>query len=129
MNIKIRIPADVRAEIESDTPGKPLAIIDMSLRNFMVRTVMRDKKWGKNTEWLYAGMEIRGVFNTAKEGDVVPLTHDQYEKLMEVIDNPSEGYNPAFAFEIGSFFEALRVPFKEEAATKEATNSKEASSS
>jgi len=113
MNIKIRIPADVRAEIESDTPGKPLAIIDMSLRNFMVRTVMRDKKWGKNTEWLYAGMEIRGVFNTAKEGDVVPLTHDQYEKLMEVIDNPSEGYNPAFAFEIGSFFEALRVPYVE----------------
>jgi hypothetical protein len=111
--IKIKVPADVHAEVESDIPGKPLAIIDISLRNFIVRTVMRDAKWGKPLSTLYAGMEIRGAFNAAKEGDIVELTHDQYEKLMDVLSNPTEGYNPAFAFEIGSFFEALRVPYVE----------------
>jgi hypothetical protein len=108
--IKILVPADVHAEVEGDVAGKPLAIIDASLRNFLVRTVLRDTKWGKSTEWLYAGMEIRSAFNSAKVGDVVELTHDQYEKLMDVIDNPSAPYNPAFAFEIGTFFDALRVP-------------------
>jgi hypothetical protein len=108
MSIKIAIPADVEATIEID--DKTTQPLKCSLRDFIVRTVLRDQKWGADTDWLYAAMEIRGLFNTATPGQVVELTQDQYDKLLSVLNKPTNPYNPAVALELVSLFDAIRKP-------------------
>ncbi len=108
--MKITIPPDVSADIETGLSSTPTTHVDISMRDFVVRVILRDRQWGAEVETLYTGMELRGLFNTAKAGDVVELTSAQYDKLLAVAKKPTEPYNPAVAFECKPFFDAITKP-------------------
>lgn len=98
--IKIRIPADIEIEftkrIDPVTGDEATEKVMMSFeKNFIRRTVFnsQEQRWGSSSEWLFAGMEIRGAFKDKKVGDVVELSRDQWEKMKEVVSKPQNPYN------------------------------------
>ena len=77
------------------------------VKNFIMRTALRDEQFGVNTEWLYAAWEIRGEFTGKAPGDRITLTEDQYSKLLAVVKKPSRPYHPQIMIECKSFVDAV----------------------
>lgn len=110
----IIIPADINIEIM--LPDGSLKVLEepASFCDFVKRTLLRDKKWGESTEYLYAAMEIRGALKGKVSGDEVALDADAHKMLLEIMDKPSKdqngngGYNPEIAVQLGTFFVAIK---------------------
>ena len=111
--IKVVIPEDVEVEIISGTTDEGDEIytkVTMTFeKHFIRRTVFNpnETRWGSSSEWLFAGMEIRGAFLGKKPGDVVELTRDQHEKLKSVLEKPQNPYNHAVMYQLRPFMIAI----------------------
>lgn len=116
---KIRVPADVECEFpQVDNKGDDAPPIKRTMtfeRDFLRRTVFnpQETRWGSNTEWLFAGMEIRGAFKGCKSGDIVELSSDQWEKLKTVVKNPSAPYLYEVMSQLRPCIDAVLEPVKD----------------
>lgn len=114
-HFEIEVPADVEVEIDigNDRPPRK-QVLSFSL-DFMQRMVLRDiKYWGRDSDYLYASMEIRGLFKTAKAGDKIKLTHDQKKKVVAQIEHPTDPYIPEVACQMKEYFDVWLHPVKKE---------------
>jgi hypothetical protein len=112
--IKIRIPADIDVEftmnIDNITGEETTKIVPMTFeKNFIRRTVFNqgEQRWGSDSQWLFAGMEIRGAFKDKVAGDVVELSRDQWEKLKSVVEKPQNAYNFEVMAQLRPFITAI----------------------
>lgn len=104
MTVKIRIPSHV--QIETDNGEK---VTFEFVKHFIERTLLRDKQFGGNSDWLIAALEIRTGFRVPADG-FVTLTDDQWNKLSAVAKQPSEPYNPLVMIEAKTFLDAILKP-------------------
>jgi hypothetical protein len=121
---RLRIPEDVVLELDTGTDeagndttmSKPFRFI----KDFVLRHVLNDKRWIQDSDWTFAGMEIRGIYKDALASGArfVDLTNDQFKKLKECGDKPSGGWTivPQVMFQITHFIDAVTEAMKEEEA-------------
>lgn len=107
----IKIPEDFQLDVEDGeiAQGVPPSFTFVSW--FITRTILRDHKfWGATTERLFACMEIRTAFKGKKSGELVEITEDQWRKLCECVNTPSEPYNVIVMVSGKTFFDAVLKP-------------------
>ena len=111
--IRLRVPKDLELTLDGgqDDKGNDLTVTRefRFVRDFIRRHVLNDKRWVQDTDWTYAGMEIRGEFEDVKADDVVELSSDQYKKLKESVEKPTGGWQlvPQVMFQIRPFLDAI----------------------
>jgi hypothetical protein len=120
--VRLRIPKDVELELDAgpDANGddqvvsKPFRFV----KDFVFRHILNDKRWIQDSDWTFAGMEIRGLYKDAltSGAEFVELTNDQAKKVKECAEKPSGGWTivPQVMFQITHYIEALITPVKEE---------------
>ncbi len=82
------------------------------VKTFLIQTLTNDAKFGKNVTYLYAAMDLQSLFNDANPGDCVFLSQDVYDKLKEVVNEPTVPYNTSVMKQCRTFFQAILDPEK-----------------
>lgn len=106
------IPDDIIVTV--DTPEGSKDLDPFAFTDFVRRLLLRDPKWGDNTENLYAAMEVRGALKDKVARDVVVLDFDVHKLLLEIMNKPTKnekgqgGYVPEVAVQLGPFFMAIK---------------------
>lgn len=104
---KIKIPADVIIYNDEDKPVDPPYTF---IEQFVHRTLLRDQSWYEEADKLIACQEIRGKFNKdMKEGELVELSHHQYQLLERVAKKPRLPYHMLFG-QCLSYLHAILKP-------------------
>jgi uncharacterized protein (DUF1778 family) len=80
----------------------------MSFRRFIVSSILVDQRFGKTAADIISAAEIRKVIDNAKDGDVVELEKDDWQRLVDVIDNPTNPYVPVIMIQLASFLTAIK---------------------
>lgn len=107
---KIRIPDDVTVTLMGNSPDKDDAHKVTFVRDFVVRMLLADQKWGASTDELFAAMDLRGAFLGKAPGDLVEIGKDHHSRMVERMRNPSSPYVPIVAVQLGTFFDAILEP-------------------
>lgn len=111
----IKIPSNV---ILTDMNGTPVksengALVEIDfVKSFLGNTVLNDPKWGKSTQWLFAAMDLNDMFKNASPGSEVVISQDVWDKLREVVAEPSSPYNVSVMRQARSFITCILSPEK-----------------
>lgn len=107
--VKIRIPNSVKVVLTVQGPtGLVNETHDLQfVRDFLNGTVLKDPKWGKDSDMLHAAFDIRQLFRGAEPEMEVELSTDLHKKLVDVVKSPTNGYNPSVLLDAISFLDAI----------------------
>jgi hypothetical protein len=112
---KIRVPANV---VITDEEGNPVKTSDGKtveidfVRSFLFNTILNDQKFGRSVAHLFAAMDTRDAFKGTSPGSEVVISQDVWEKLKEVVSEPSTPYNVPVITHCKSFLTAILSPEK-----------------
>jgi hypothetical protein len=111
----IKVPSNVFLTDPTGAPvkdkdGFPVEIDFVN--SFLSGTVLNDPKWGKDVKGLYAAMDLREMFKNTSAGSEVVVSQDLWEKLKEVVSEPSSPYNVAVMTQCKPFLDAVMRPEK-----------------
>jgi hypothetical protein len=111
----IKIPSNVYLQDASDQPikddkGMPVQV-DF-VKSFLLNTVLNDPKWGKDMKSLFASIDLAEAFKKSGPDDEVLISQDGWEKLKEVMSEPSSPYNTVVMRQAKAFFTAITNPHK-----------------
>ena len=81
-------------------------------KSFLLNTVLNDAKFGKDLKSLYVAIDLAKAFEKAEPGSEVLISQDGWEKLKEVMSEPSNPYNTGVMRQAKSFFDAVMSPEK-----------------
>lgn len=104
----ITIPSDVPLRNADETPaldsnGQPVVF---TFKDFLTKTVLLDPKFGSGMMAVLSAVDMKNQLD--KGGSELHVEDTHWEKLMEVILNPSSNFNPLIAIQIVSFFLAIK---------------------
>jgi len=102
----LTIPADVEIR-DFFTDEK---IRDFSFKEFVLKSLLCDPAFfGKNAEDIASSVELVRLFRGCKgPGDVLPLEREDWKRLCDAAERPSNPFFPQFAAFMGTFFAALK---------------------
>jgi hypothetical protein len=111
----IKVPQNIQLLDLSDQPvlnqdGVPVQI-DFA-KSFLLNTVLNDAKFGSNLKSLYVAIDLAKAFEKSEPGSEVLISQDGWEKLKEVVSEPSAAYNVTVMRQAKSFFDAIMNPEK-----------------
>lgn len=105
---KITIPSNVTIV---DQTGKPALDqnsqpVSISFKDFVTNTLLVDPKFGKTMLDVFSAVEIKEKLQTAQE--TVELENADYERLLAVMTEPTNAYNPVIVIQVVSFLRAIQ---------------------
>lgn len=106
----ITVPDDIDVSLPGPRPEQDASLHMTFARDFVVRVLLADPKWGANMDEIYDAMDIRGAFKDVFPGSAVSISSTQLSKLQDRMRSPSTPYNPVVAVQLRPFFEAIRNP-------------------
>jgi len=80
----------------------------MSFRRFIISTILTDPKFGKSASDIISASEIRKIVNTTKEGETAEFEKEDWKKLMDVVNEPSNSYVPAVMIQLVEFITSIK---------------------
>jgi uncharacterized protein (DUF1778 family) len=106
-------PLTENIDVDGNVTDDPKAAVKqvpsiMSFRRFIVSSILVDQRFGKTAADIISAAEIRKVIDNAKDGDVVELEKDDWQRLVDVIDNPTNPYVPVIMIQLASFLTAIK---------------------
>jgi hypothetical protein len=115
----ITIPETVNIKTGGDSQE------DLPFEKFL-ETAFYDPKMGKTAKDIVRVIKLKDLFETVSEGDIVPVEDADYEKLKDVVDAPTSGYNPRVMTQCYKYIEAiLEAPVKDPREVEDAPETKE----
>lgn len=96
--------------VPDPTPEQPMRSKDeepMTMRKFVIQAALNDPKFGKGAVNSLAGARVLSKFDKAAAGTWVKLDEEDYKLLKDVIQNPTNGFNPHIAIQCAEFIEAI----------------------
>jgi hypothetical protein len=90
----ITVPAPVKLAVD----GAPAPI--ESTFEALIKERTADQKFGANLDGIMLGVGLRQAFTGCTPGDVIGVPLDQWERLCDVVREPSGGYNAAVVYQL-----------------------------
>lgn len=104
--IKLPAPITLRnndGSLVKDASDQPVTI---NFPTFVLNTLLIDNKFGKSMSDILSAVAIREKVLEAT--DEVVLDDADYNRLLDVLENPTNNYNPAICLQIVSFMLAIK---------------------
>ena len=92
------------------TIPQPITLSDgkiMTFQEFVNDILLSDNQFGVKFSDLQIAHQIKTKIANAT--DRVDLEQPQYQKLLQVMESPTKGYNPIGAMQLMPFFEAIAI--------------------
>lgn len=104
----ITIPQSVFLDDQNGNPlvdqtGSP---VEVTFKNFVGSTILVDAKFGKTMEDVLSAVEIKTKL--AMEKPTLELEDKDWERLLAVTSEPTNGYNTVVVVQLVSFFKAIK---------------------
>lgn len=93
--MKIQIPPDIVL------PDKQV----VKFVDFLCNSILTDRQFGQNLKTLQAAAHIHQACQLNKE--FIELSDDDHKLLVEIVAQPTNGYNPVIAIHLMPFFQAV----------------------
>lgn len=107
----ILIPNDIKNPVSPEENGGVDPGNISFVQDFLLKAVLRDPRWGKDLESLMAAADLKELFMNAQPGQVISVSEGLWDKMAEIIQRPSNPYNPTVMVACMPFFNAImRAP-------------------
>lgn len=83
----------------------PDPINNLSFESFIVDSLLGDPQFGRSLHDLLLAHEIEQAAHSKAE--ILELSKPAYDKLVQVMTNPTNGYNPKLSLPLMPFFQAI----------------------
>ena len=118
----IKIPEDINVEVGLTEEGEPITKV-LTFKDWIIDAVFSDTKLGKTAKDIIMLVELKGTLGPLSPGDTWSLDTTHYEKLAEVVNEPTGHYFPKLAIQVVDFLRAVlsasdKRPAKPRKATK-----------
>lgn len=90
--------------------GQPF-VVPLTFAQWFHDALLIDPQFGKNVKDLMMAMDIKAKLD--RSTDYIELSDSEYEKLKEVVEAPSGGYNTAIAIQVPQFIRSVMEPLDE----------------
>lgn len=106
---KIKIPEpvhirDVNDNLLFEDENKTVPCL-LTFKQVLEKTILLDNKFGVNLNSIIMAANIKNKLN--QNSEVLELENEEWEKLWEVTQNPTGGYNTVYSIQLIDFFMAI----------------------
>ncbi len=104
----ITVPEDIGLT----NPGEEKVVRTEKFSTWLINRILSDPKFGKTTEYLFAAVGIKDAVEELNGERMLALETADWEKLKEVVEEPSVPYHPVIEMQLVSFLRAILEPAK-----------------